>query len=111
MEQITALIDVKLLIFIVMSSLWYKKVLSVDITNLIAKVKWLKWLSLTHQIFLWSTIICGLYAFISYKTGLMEIKEWANYAVTYFAATSFYDLLWRPIEDFFVKKFGKKQDA
>lgn len=104
--QLGKFIDIRLLILIVIGSYWYKKNLS-DL-----KISFLSKISLSHQILIWSTILSGAYFFIlkhlepQHKENYVELI--VTFVITYFAATSFYELLWRPIQDFIERKFGNK---
>lgn len=91
MEQLIKLftesIDWTLVLLIVLSSFWVKK----NFTEILPK------LSVAVKIFFWSTILTVLYYYINFLTGMFELKDASSYIITYLFATSFYEIIAKPV--------------
>lgn len=100
METLTSFfsncIDWKLVVLIVLTSIWVKK----NFAEILPKI------TIAQKIFIWSTIITVLYYGINYLTGMFEIKAITCYLVTYLFSTSFYELFAKHIFDFITQNFG-----
>ena len=81
-------IDLTLAVLIVISAYWGRKY----ICNIFPKI------SMAHKVLIWSTIITVLYYFIAQKTGIKSTDGIVKYLITYFFATSFYELVFSPLE-------------
>lgn len=87
LKLFTDCIDWTLVLIIVLSSFWVKK----NFTEILPKT------SIAFKIFIWSTVITILYYYFNYLTGVFELKNASCYLVTYFFATSFYELIAKPL--------------
>lgn len=93
MEQLINLIDIKLLILIVVSSYWAKKHLKFIFPML----------SLALKIFIWSTILSIIYFYVGKMLGVVSVENAIDLIITYFVATSFYELFFKPLKNWIIK--------
>lgn len=104
MTELFNIIDLKLAVIIIISSYWVKKNFS-DI---------FKRIPLAVKVFIWSTLMSLLYYYLGQITGLFETGHLIDLLITYFFATSFYELFLKPIENYvgnwIDSKFGIKKD-
>lgn len=89
----TQIVDYKLALLLLLSSFWVKKNCS----------DFLPQLKLVHKVFIWSILVTLVYWIVLVKTGLSKERSVYNYVLTYFFVTSFYELLWEPVERWIVK--------
>lgn len=91
METISKLftdcIDWTLVLIIVLSSFWVKK----NFNEILPQM------SVAFKIFIWSSIISVIYYYVNFLTGIFALKDVGCYMITYFFATSFYELIAKPI--------------
>lgn len=97
--QLADWLDFKLIMLLVVSSYWVKK----NLEGVFLKVK------VAHKILIWSTVISAIYYWLLKSTGLDESIDFVKLLLSYFAATSFYELAFEPLENFFKKLFKKDQ--
>lgn len=97
MEKLLEFIDFKLVVLIVFSAYWLKNFFE----NLLPQ------LNLKYKVLIWTTLLSALYYFVIVKVLKQEIEVY-NLVITYFAATSFYELGFKPLEKFVKGLAGKK---
>lgn len=95
-QDVLNLIDFRLLFLIVAMSRWSKRYLK----NLFPKIL------LSHKILFLSTVISVVYFFVGRKMGFVSNESFFVLLITYFTATSFYEIIYSPIENMIRKKFG-----
>jgi hypothetical protein len=87
-NELIALIDVKLAILIIISSYWVK-----------ANFSHIKpGIPIALKIFIWSTVLSLAYYFIGKKVGYITNESLIDLLITYFAATSFYEVFFKTLE-------------
>lgn len=99
-EELINLIDFKLLFLIVAMSRWSKRYLK----NIFSKIL------LSHKILFLSTLISVVYFFVGRHMGFITNESFFILLITYFTATSFYELIFYPIENMIKKKIGGEND-
>lgn len=99
MQNLIELVDFKLGILIIISSYWVKS----NFKHCFKKIP------LSLKIFIWSTIMSFAYYFIGKYTGLFDAGNLIDLLITYFAATSFYELFFKPLENFIKSKTQEKK--
>lgn len=93
-------IDFKLVILIIVASYWAKKFLTANAP----------FVSMAWRVLIFSTVITILYYLLLRKTGVFEVEDIPVYFISYFTATSFYELGFVPLERFVKKLFGARID-
>lgn len=96
MDKLLEFIDFKLVALIVLSAYWMKNFFY----NLFPQV------DLKYKVLLWTSLLSILYYYVMVNL-LEQDLEFYNLAITYFAATSFYELAFKPLEDWIKKLTGK----
>lgn len=81
-------VDVPLAVMIVISAYFFRKFLC---NNIFPKIR------MEHKVLLWATLVSIIYYFTLQKTGIFEKRPAVIYFITYFFATSFYELLFAPL--------------
>lgn len=87
LKLFTECIDWTLVLIIVLSSFWVKKNFNEILPTMATPIK----------ILIWSTLVTVVYYYVNYLTGIFQLKDVACYMVTYFFATSFYEIIAKPI--------------
>jgi hypothetical protein len=82
-------VDIQLALLIVISAYFFKKFLC---NYVLPRVR------MEHKVLLWATLISVLYYFAFQQTGVVERRPAVIYFITYFFATSFYELIFQPLE-------------
>ena len=59
-----------------------------------------------HKVLLWATLVSIVYYFSLQKTGVVDQRPAVIYIITYFFATSFYELVFQPLERWIKKMSG-----
>lgn len=95
-EDVIKLIDFKLLILIVVMARWSKRYLK----DIFPKI------SFSHKVLFLSTLVSVLYFFIGRHLGYYTNESFYMLLITYFTATSFYEIIYNPIETMIKSKFG-----
>jgi hypothetical protein len=101
LQLFTDCIDWTLVLIIVLSSFWVKKNFSEILPAISTPIK----------ILLWSTLVSTLYYYVNFLTGIFQLKDVACYMVTYFFATSFYEIIAKPILSMIQKYIGNGSDT
>jgi len=96
-EAVSTLLDYKLIALIIISSYWVKA----NFQHLFKNI------SIAHKIFIWSTIVSIGYYFLLSSFGAMDNGNYFQLIISYFAATSFYEIAFEPLEKL-VNKLIKK---
>lgn len=89
-------IDWILVLLILISSFWVKK----NFDDVLPKI------STAHKILIWCTLLTIIYVGFLDVTKVKDAKPWTVYLISYFFATSFYELLWKYLIDWVTKKIG-----
>lgn len=89
-------IDWVLFVIILISSFWVKK----NFEDIFPKV------SIAHKILIWCTLLTIAYVAFLHITNALVVKSLPSYCITYFFATSFYELLWKYVVDWVTKKLN-----
>src|SRR4051812_3327461 len=97
-QLFTRYIDTPLAVLIVLSAYFFRKYLCDYFLP--------KW-RMVHKVLLWATLVSIAYYFIVEKPGLTDQNEPVIYLITYFFATSFYEIIFSPMESW-VKTNTKK---
>lgn len=97
MEKLLEFIDFKLVALIVISAYWLKNFFE----NLFPQM------NLKYKVLIWTTILSAMYYYAVSKLMHQEIEVY-NLVISYFAATSFYELGFKPLEKF-VKGLATKK--
>lgn len=92
-------IDVKLAVLIVTGAYFFRKFLC---ELFLPKVM------MRYKVLIWTTIISVVYYFTLQKTGVVDKTPPVVYIITYFFATSFYELIFQPLEEWIKNKTGGK---
>lgn len=100
MEQLFNLIDLKLMILIIVSSYWAKK----HLLFVLPKI------SIAIKIFFWSTLISAAYFHLGKILGFIDKENFVDLIITYFVATSFYELFFQPLEKWITKLAKSNND-
>lgn len=87
-QLFTRYIDVTLAILIVFSGYWARKY----ICNILPSWK------MAHKMLIWSSLVTAVYYFAIRKAGPLLPGEGIKYVITYFFSTSFYELIFDPLE-------------
>lgn len=98
LSELLLLIDLKLALLIIISSYWVKANFS---------HVWPQ-LSLALKIFIWSTLLSFVYYFIGKEVGFVTKESYIDLIITYFAATSFYEVAFKPLEKIVKNLLGGK---
>lgn len=93
-------VDFKFALLIVVSSYWAKKFL----------LKVLPKIDMAHKVLIFSTILGVMYYMLLQRTGVVDENSLPAYLISYFIATSFYELAFAPMERAIKKFFGIKGD-
>lgn len=101
LKLFTDCIDWTLVLIIVLSSFWVKKNLNEILPAMATPIK----------ILLWSTLVTIVYYYVNYLTGIFQLKDVACYMVTYFFATSFYEIIAKPVLSIIQKYIGNGTDS
>lgn len=96
MESILNLIDFKLLALIVISARWGKRYL----------LKCCPKVLMSYKVLVLSTLVSLVYYYIGNDAGFLTKDSFIDLLITYFTATSFYELIFNPIEKLLKKKFS-----
>lgn len=92
-ERVSSLINWELLTLIVVLARWSKRYL----LQCYPKVMF------QHKVLVLSTIISFVYYYVGFIAGTLDNKSIIDLMITYFTATSFYELIFSPIERFLSK--------
>lgn len=95
-------VDIPLAVLIVVSAYFFRKFLC---NNILPKVR------MEHKVLLWATLVSVIYYFTLQKTGVVEQRPAVIYFITYFFATSFYELLFQPLERWIRKTTGSNEEV
>ena len=87
-ELFSKYIDVTLAILIIVTAFWFKKYM----LNILPKVP------MAHKVLLWSTAISIGYYFLLKFTGSLKKDDIVVYVITYCFTTSFYELVFSPLQ-------------
>lgn len=90
-------VDTSLAVLIVVSAYFFRKYLC---DYFLPKV------NMAHKVLLWATLVSIIYYFTLQKTGVVEQRPAVIYFITYFFATSFYELLFEPLAKWVKKVTG-----
>lgn len=94
-------VDVPLALLIVVSAYFFRKFLC---NNILPEIR------MEHKVLLWATLVSVIYYFTLQQTGVIEKKPPVIYFITYFFATSFYELIFQPLERWVKKMTGNNDD-
>lgn len=97
-NELFTLIDIKLAVLIIISSYWVKA----NFSHIAPKIP------IALKIFGWSTVLSVAYYFIGKQAGFITKESLIDLLITYFAATSFYEIFFRPLENW-IKNFAEGQ--
>lgn len=97
--QLADWLDFKLIALLIISSYWVKK----NLEGVFLKI------SVAHKILIWSTVVSALYWLLIKTTGIDENIDFVKLLLSYFAATSFYEVAFEPLERFAKNIFNKEK--
>lgn len=97
LAQLDKYIDITLLVIIILAAYWAKTYLCNLLPNW--RMSW--------KVLIFSTIVTIAYYMVLVKTGVFKSENVPVYIITYFAATSFYELFFSPLEGWIKKITGK----
>lgn len=103
MQTLINIIDIKLMVLIIISSYWGNRYFK----KIIPKM------GLTFKIFIWSTILSFVYFHIGKELGIVDNNSVIDLLITYFTATSFYELAFKPLENlikYYINKIKVKEN-
>jgi len=97
--ELSSLIDFKFAALIIISSYWVKA----NFSHVFPKI------SIALKIFIWSTMMSIVYSLVLYFLGDLPKENFVGLLVTYFAATSFYEVFFSPLEKWLKKLVSAKK--
>ena len=99
--DVFGLIDWKLLILIVVLARWSRRY----VKNILVRIDF------TYKVLFLSTLISFVYYYLGKEAGFTTKDSVVELLVTYFTATSFYELIFNPIEKMLKNKFNSSEET